>query len=170
MLDVHAERGLAASALAAADHGYYRWGSRGREAMTSRGTLLVVDDDEGVTKVFARMLQLEGFQVRAAPSAVKGLQEVEIARPDAIILDLRMPTIDGLEFLYRFRRRIDCRHTPVAIVTGDYTVEDLIGGEIRALGAQLHFKPLWADDLLALALALVGPRYIRSVVVPSTLP
>lgn len=126
--------------------------------MSAPGTVLVIDDNEGITEAFARMLRLEGFQVRTALSAEKGLQEAETAPPDAIILDLRMPSIDGLGFLYRLRMRETCRDIPVAMVTGDYTVDDLVAREIAGLGAQLHFKPLWMDDLLGLAHALVGGR------------
>ena len=75
-------------------------------SVTSRPTtlkILIVDDDEGVTQTFARMLRLEGYQVRTAINAEKGLQEAERSRPDAIILDLRMPLVDGLGFLRRLR-------------------------------------------------------------------
>jgi two-component system response regulator PrrA len=136
--------------------------------MSSPHTVLLIDDDEGIRAAFARMLRLEGFQVRTAASAEKGLQEAEIAPPDAIILDLRMPMIDGLGFLYRLRMRENCRDTPVAIVTGDYTVEDLMAHEIAELGAQLHFKPLWVNDLLALALSLVGDETRLTGSPPST--
>jgi DNA-binding response OmpR family regulator len=139
--------------------------------MTSPGTVLVIDDDEAITQAFARTLRLEGFQVRIARSAEKGLQEAETVRLDAIILDLRMPMINGVGFLYRLRMRDNCRHTPVAMVTGDYTVDDLIVREVTELGAQLHFKPLWVDDLLGLALALVGaePRLTGSRSVDASL-
>src|SRR5437764_13220265 len=75
--------------------------------MSERSTskILIVDDDEGVTQTFARMLRLEGYQVRTAVSAEKGLQEAEQSHPDAIILDLRMPLVDGLGFLRRLRSR-----------------------------------------------------------------
>jgi DNA-binding response OmpR family regulator len=169
MLHIKTERGLAESALAVADRVGPRASKCRGTAMSSPGTVLVIDDDEGITEAFARMLRLEGFQVRTALSAEKGLQEAEIVQPDAIILDLRMPMIDGLGFLYRLRMRENCRNTPVAIVTGDYTVQDLIAHEITELGAQLHFKPLWLDDLLALALALVGSEKRLTGARPSTL-
>src|SRR5438094_9316503 len=86
--------------------------------------ILIVDDDEGVTQTFARMLRLEGYQVRTAVSAEKGLQEAEQSHPDAIILDLRMPLVDGLGFLRELRARGEHSETPVAIVTGDYFLED----------------------------------------------
>jgi DNA-binding response OmpR family regulator len=113
--------------------------------------ILIVDDDEGVTQTFARMLRLEGYQVRTAVSAETGLREAEQSHPDAIILDLRMPLVDGLGFLRRLRARDDQRTTPVAIVTGDYFLDDSVSTELRELGAELRFKPLWLEDLVGLA-------------------
>jgi DNA-binding response OmpR family regulator len=113
--------------------------------------ILIVDDDEGVTQTFARMLRLEGYQVRTAGTAEKGLAEAEATRPDAIILDLRMPLVDGLGFLRRLRAHEAQRETPVAIVTGDYFMDDSVSNELQELGAELQFKPLWLDDLVRLA-------------------
>ena len=74
-------------------------------SMSERETakILIVDDDEGVTQTFARMLRLEGYDVRTAMNAETGLIEAEQCHPDAIILDLRMPLVDGLGFLRRLR-------------------------------------------------------------------
>jgi DNA-binding response OmpR family regulator len=113
--------------------------------------ILIVDDDEGVTQTFARMLRLEGYHVRTAVTAETGLREAEEGHPDAIILDLRMPLVDGLGFLRRLRAHQDQRATPVAIVTGDYFLDDTISNELRELGAELRFKPLWLEDLVGLA-------------------
>jgi DNA-binding response OmpR family regulator len=114
-------------------------------------TILIVDDDEGVTQTFARMLKLEGFQVRTAINAESGLKVANESQPNAIILDLRMPLVDGLGFLRRLRSQHDQRTTPVAIVTGDYFLEDAVANELRELGAELRFKPLWLEDLVGLA-------------------
>lgn len=114
-------------------------------------SILIVDDDEGVTQTFARMLRLEGFQVNTAVDAESGLRSATENRPDAIILDLRMPLVDGLGFLRRLRQQADQRRTPVAIVTGDYFLEDAVANELRELGAELRFKPLWLEDLVGLA-------------------
>ena len=114
-------------------------------------TILVVDDDEGVTQTFARMLRLEGYDVRTAMNAETGLREADKSHPDAIILDLRMPLVDGLGFLRRLRSRDEQRDTPVAIVTGDYFLDDQVSAELRELGAELKFKPLWLEDLVGLA-------------------
>ena len=123
----------------------------GVTAGQSTSKILIVDDDEGVTQTFARMLRLEGYQVRTAVSAEKGLQEAQESHPDAIILDLRMPLVDGLGFLRQLRARDEHSSTPVAIVTGDYFLDDAISTELRELGAELRFKPLWLEDLVGLA-------------------
>jgi len=112
--------------------------------------ILIVDDDEGVTQTFARMLRLEGYQVRTAGTAEKGLAEAKATRPDAIILDLRMPLVDGLGFLRRLRAHDEQRETPVAIVTGDYFLDENVSNELQELGAELRFKPLWLEDLVRL--------------------
>ena len=123
--------------------------------------ILIVDDDEGVTQTFARMLRLEGYQVRTAINAEHGLKEAEQCHPDAIILDLRMPLVDGLGFLRRLRAQDDQRSTPVAIVTGDYFLDDAVSSELRELGAELRFKPLWLEDLVGLARNLLKSRVIH---------
>jgi two-component system response regulator TrcR len=128
--------------------------------------VLIIDDDRAVTETFARMLRLEGHEVRTAHDAETGLREAQAAPPDAIIVDLRMPLINGLGFLYRLRA--DDRHqfTPVAIVTGDYCLDESISRELTELGARLHFKPLWLEDLVELAYELITAERPR----PSTSP
>jgi len=101
------------------------------------------------------MLRFEGYQVGTAVSAEEGLIEAEQRHPDAIILDLRMPLVDGLGFLRRLRAQDDQRDTPVAIVTGDYFLDDSVLTELRELGAELQFKPLWLEDLVGLARTLL---------------
>src|SRR5258705_8080953 len=98
-------------------------GTPGAPGTPGHETILIVDDDEGVTQTFARMLKLEGFRVRTAMSAESGLREAVENPPDAIILDLRMPRVDGLGFLRQLRSSGGPRRTPVAIVTGDYFVD-----------------------------------------------
>jgi two-component system OmpR family response regulator len=121
----------------------------------SLGTVLIVDDEQETTNTFARVLRLEGFEVRTAVSAEVGLHEAEAARPDAIILDLRMPLLDGLGFLQRLRARDEQRETPVAVVTGDYFLDDTVAADLRRLGAHIKFKPLWVEDLVELAHELI---------------
>jgi DNA-binding response OmpR family regulator len=123
--------------------------------------VLIIDDDEAVTQTFARMLRLEGHEVRTANNAETGLAEADTLQPDAIIVDLRMPLINGLGFLYRLRARDAYQSTPVAIVTGDYCLDESIARELTELGAQLHYKPLWLEDLVTLANSLLAADRAR---------
>jgi two-component system, OmpR family, response regulator MprA len=114
-------------------------------------TILIVDDDPSVTETFERMLRLEGYHVVTALSAEAGLNQAQKSHPHAIILDLRMPLVDGLQFLRTLRSKEELSKMPVAIVTGDYFLDDAVSRELRGLGAEVRFKPLWLEDLLALA-------------------
>ena len=67
-----------------------------------------------------------------------------------------MPLVDGLVFLRRLRELAAHRHTPVAIVTGDYFLNEPILAEMRSLGATVRYKPLWMDDLSALVQSLLA--------------
>ena len=119
-------------------------------------TILIVDDDRSVTDTFARILKLEGFQVATALSAEAGLELADNIRPDGILLDLRMPITSGLQFLRHVRSRPHLVAVPVAIVTGDYFLADPIKNELETLGASVHNKPMWLEDLVTLARTLVS--------------
>ena len=119
-------------------------------------TILIVDDDRSVADTFARMLKLEGFSVVTALSAEAGLELADNVHPSAIILDMRMPITNGLQFLRTVRNRPHLVDTPVAIVTGDYFLPEPIQLELKSLGASIRFKPLWLEDLIALARTLVS--------------
>jgi two-component system response regulator PrrA len=119
-------------------------------------SILIVDDDRSVADTFARMLKLEGFSVSTALDASAGLALADAIRPQAIILDMRMPLINGIQFLRQVRARPHLADIPVAIVTGDYFLSDALQQELTSLGASLRFKPLWLEDLVALARTLIA--------------
>ena len=114
-------------------------------------TILIVDDDPSVTETFERMLRLEGLSRGDGPVGRGRAESGRAVPPHAIILDLRMPLVDGLQFLRTLRSKDDLSKMPVAIVTGDYFLDDSVSRELRGLGAEVRFKPLWLEDLLALA-------------------
>jgi DNA-binding response OmpR family regulator len=118
--------------------------------------ILIVDDDQVVGETFARMLTLEGYRVTSVQSVDAALAATATEAPDALILDMRMPVVSGLDFLRLLRRDSRLREVPVAIVTGDYFLNEPILAEMRALGATVRYKPLWMDDLSALAQSLLA--------------
>jgi two-component system response regulator TctD len=118
--------------------------------------ILIVDDDQVVGETFARMLTLSGYRVTTVQTADAALVATTEQPPDALILDMRMPVVNGLDFLRQLRRDARLRDIPVAIVTGDYFLDEPILAEMRALGATVRYKPLWMDDLSALAQSLLA--------------
>ena len=118
--------------------------------------ILIVDDDVSVTDTFSRMLRLEGYEVWAALSADEGLTLAQAHRPHAVILDLRMPLTSGVQFLRAIRAIPGLTTTPVAIVTGDYYLDEEQSAEIKALSAELRYKPLWLEELVTLARELLS--------------
>jgi DNA-binding response OmpR family regulator len=127
-----------------------------RGSRAPRARVLIVDDDPSVLETFAHMLTLEGYDVRTARDAEAALREAAASHLDAVLLDLRMPIVDGLAFLRQLRAREGQRQIPVAIVTGDYFVNDVVSNDLHGLGAELYFKPLWLEDVVRITHALVN--------------
>jgi two-component system response regulator MprA len=126
--------------------------------MATASRVLIVDDDESVLQTFAKALTLEGYDVRVAASPLTGLRDLEETPPDAILLDLRMPFVNGIGFLYRLRAQAAHRHTPVAIITGDSCIDDPAMSELRDLEAQVVFKPLWLEEVISVTKNLLDKR------------
>jgi DNA-binding response OmpR family regulator len=126
--------------------------------MASGARILIVDDDEIVLQTFAKALSLEGFEVRTAASPLVGLKELETMPPDAILLDLRMPFVNGFGFLYRLRAQMAHRHTPVAIITGDSCIDDPAMTELHHLEAEVLFKPIWLDEVISVTRSMLARR------------
>jgi CheY-like chemotaxis protein len=72
------------------------------------------------------------------------------------VLDIRMPDLDGVEFLRRMRRDPRLAAVPVGIVTGDYFLKDDTVAELTTLGASIWYKPLDYDEVAKLARTLLG--------------
>jgi DNA-binding response OmpR family regulator len=118
--------------------------------------ILIIDDDPAVSVTLGRMLQFDGHDVTRVETAAEGLSAAGANLPDAVILDMRMPAMGGLEFLRRLRSDERLRHLPVGIITGDYFLGDDVLAELGALGAAVRYKPVWMDDLAALTRSLLS--------------
>lgn len=114
--------------------------------------VLVVDDDDVLRGVVQELLQAHGFSTRSAPDGARALREIETVRPDAVVLDLRMPGVSGFEVLARIRG-LGGQAVPVLLLTA--TDDDATVGQAWAAGTDFCLpKPLVPDDLLALLRAL----------------
>jgi two-component system response regulator MprA len=117
--------------------------------------VLVVDDDPAVSAALNRALRLEGYEVSLAVDGVRALEEVAIRPPDAVILDIGLPTIDGLEVCRRLRAAGD--DTPVLMLTARDAINDRVQG--LDVGADDYLvKPFALAELLARLRALLRRR------------
>ena len=124
----------------------------------SRLRVLIIDDDASALECFEQMLLDDGYDVRALQTVEAGLAEAAVQRPDIVLLDLHMPVMDGLECLRRLRSAPLELAVPVALLTGDYFLDDDVAHELQALGARIYFKPVWETDLRQILEALVSQQ------------
>lgn len=108
-------------------------------------TLLLVDDDESLRQVMAQYLTQEGYRVLAAGSGVEGLRLFYAERPDAVLLDLMMPGMDGWEVCARLRELSDA---PILLVTARTSQEDKLRGFRLGIDDYLS-KPFSLAELAA---------------------
>jgi len=117
--------------------------------------ILVVDDDPAVSGALQRALRLDGYEVTLAGDGPQALEELAIRPPDAVILDIGLPTIDGLDVCRRMRAAAD--DTPVLMLTARDAVEDRVEG-LDAGADDYLVKPFALAELLARLRALLRRR------------
>lgn len=118
--------------------------------------VLIIDDDATTLQFFAQMLTERGHIVRTVVSVEAGLVEAARQAPDAVFLDFHIPFAGGLDCLRKLRAAPLNLTMPVAILTGDYFIDDDVAQELRELGARIHYKPLWEADLHRILAELVS--------------
>jgi DNA-binding response OmpR family regulator len=116
-------------------------------------TILIIDDHVNLARAFAMALEREGYVAYTANTAEDGLRLAQSEHPAAIVLDFRMPFINGVGFLYRLRAAGQA-DTPVMVVTGA-AVDEEVRAELTDLRAVLRFKPMGVSDLLSELRALL---------------
>jgi two-component system, chemotaxis family, chemotaxis protein CheY len=115
-----------------------------RAPVATRERILIVDDDESIRQIVGLCLSDEGYQVFEAPNGQVALDQLDEARPDLILLDLRMPVMDGWEFARSYRTRPGPHADIIAFVAGLNVEEE--SAELNA--ASVLSKPFDLDDLL----------------------
>jgi DNA-binding response OmpR family regulator len=122
--------------------------------MSSKPRVLVVEDDGEIAEVLRRSLRLEGYDVKVAGDGVGALHESSLFQPDAVVLDLGLPRLDGTEVCRRLRSEGD---VPILMLTArdgvDARVEGLDSGADDYL-----VKPFERQELLARLRALLRRR------------
>jgi two-component system response regulator MprA len=118
--------------------------------------ILVVDDEPAVRDAVDRALRLEGYETELAADGAQALEALADRAPDALVLDLLMPHVDGLEVCRRLRAAGD--RTPVLVLTARDAVPDRVRG-LDAGADDYLVKPFALEELLARLRALLrrGP-------------
>lgn len=118
-----------------------------RSPVASRRILLVEDDDNSRSALQA-LLEEEGFRVAAARDGGEGMELVPTFRPDAIILDLALPGLNGFDTAQLLKADADTSGIPLIAVTASWLGAE--GERLRRIGFASAFrKPLRPSDLLA---------------------
>ena len=120
------------------------------------GDILLVDDDPDLLKLISLRLSSAGYRVRTADSGESALAGLAVVRPAAVITDLRMPGIDGLQLFEAIHRQHPA--LPVIILTAHGTIPDAVSATQRGVFGFLT-KPFDSQELLQLvasALRLAG--------------
>ena len=118
----------------------------------SLGSVLVAEDDRAVRDSVVRALSFEGYDVLAAPDGSEAIQRVLNDKPDAIVLDVMMPHVDGLEVAKRLRSA--GVRTPILMLTARVQVSDRVAG-LDAGADDYLVKPFALPELLARLRALM---------------
>ena len=109
-----------------------------------RPKVLIVDDDEKILFAFRQVLKAEGYESAVAADGEEALRQVSLMRPDAVIMDITMPKIDGLEVLRRLKKENPV--LPVVLITGFGTMQTAI--KAMQFGAFDYLtKPLDVDRI-----------------------
>ena len=123
--------------------------------------ILVVDDEEDILELFSELLQRWGYEAVTARNGLEGLEKLRSQEIDLVVTDLKMPEMDGLEFL-KHARDEDAR-TPILMLTGYPTIDTAIKA-IQEGAYDYLIKPINPDELrFRIEKALAQSEQMRSI-------
>ncbi|HMJ12379.1 MAG TPA: response regulator, partial [Polyangiaceae bacterium] len=113
--------------------------------MSANATVLLVDDEPMVRRAIARLLRKAGFETLLADSGESGLETLARAQPQAVLLDLNMPGLGGLETLTLAVERAP--DTPIIVVSGSGAIDDVVEAVHRGAWDYV-MKPIGDAEML----------------------
>ncbi|BDI28403.1 hypothetical protein CCAX7_004540 [Capsulimonas corticalis] len=114
----------------------------------SKGTILIVDDTTDSLRLLAEILLAEGYTVRPADSGELALASAATNPPELILLDIRMPKIDGFEVCRRLKTRVETRDIPVIFISAMNAIDERVEG-LKLGAVDFISKPYQRAELLA---------------------
>lgn len=118
-------------------------------------SILMVDDDPNVLKIYSVLLKRKGFEVFSAMDGTVALEILETTKPDLVILDVMMPGIDGIELCSRIRSDPQTAQTPIIFLSARGDTET-IQMALTSGGDEYLVKPLLPQDLVDKVFVLLG--------------
>jgi len=113
--------------------------------MSREKTVLVVEDEPIIRGLVSLVLESEGYIVQSAPDGREALDSIQCARPDAVVIDLDLPIMDGFELVRACRAEDGTRYVPIIVVSAIYR-----GERVEALDAHAFLsKPFDVERLVA---------------------
>lgn len=130
----------------------------------SKKSIIVVEDEPDTAEMFAEMMRLNGFQVQKSFGSRAAMAMIAQEKPDAVVLDLMMPDISGLEVLHFMRRNPSLSDIPVIMVSARTHPADIQSG-LDAGASEYLTKPVAYQELIqAVENALkASPQYIGNL-------
>jgi two-component system, OmpR family, response regulator len=128
--------------------------------------VLVVDDEPSLAELLGSVLRYEGWDVRTAPDGTRAVRIAREFRPDAVVLDVMLPDLDGLEVLRRLRSAQP--QVCVLFLTARDAVEDRVAG-ITAGGDDYVTKPFSLEELIARLRGLLRRAHVARSAGPEQL-
>lgn len=126
-----------------------------------RPLLLVVDDDALARQLIARALHTQTYDLRFAGDGIDALNQLRRMRPDVILMDVRMPGLDGVSLTHRLKADPELARIPVILMTGDASRETM-ASSIDVGAAAFLLKPYTRESLTAKLEMALGPKASRS--------
>ena len=124
-------------------------------AATPNNYIAIIDDDGAIRTALGRALRMENYEVELFENGLSALKAIQLRAPNAIILDLQLPDIDGLDVCRRIRQAGDV--TPILMLTARDAVNDRVEG-LDAGADDYLVKPFDLAELLARLRALLRRR------------
>jgi sigma-B regulation protein RsbU (phosphoserine phosphatase) len=115
---------------------------------SSRQEILIVDDTPANLKLLSQILAANGYNVRIAVNGAQALTSIEIALPDLILLDIKMPGLNGFEVCQRLKANPSTRDIPVIFISALNDLQDKLDG-FHAGGLDYISKPFQIEEVLA---------------------
>lgn len=132
--------------------------------------ILIIEDDQLVANIYRNKFAVEGFEAETAPNGEVGLELVRSFRPDAILLDLQLPNLSGLDVIRKIRDQRDFGKTPIVVFSNTYLsqmVQDAWKAGATKCLSKSSSTPRIVIDAVRSAIAANGPTASGTPTVPS---